>query len=114
MARMLDPPPQEYSDSLSDSEEYDSDEPPSALGYSEMSTVNQDADWEQQVDIDSVSPLHIRKPKHPLISTSVPEYAPWLRGSLLVRRVSAGAQGPTGRLAGSLRWKLMSRRTTGA
>lgn len=56
MARLLDPPPQEYSDSLSDSEDYDSDEPPSALGYSEMSTANQeDADWEQQVDIDSVS-----------------------------------------------------------
>lgn len=56
MARLLDapPPPQDYSDSLSDSEEYDSDEPTSALGYSELSTVNQDADWEQQVDIDSV------------------------------------------------------------
>lgn len=56
MARLLNPPPQEDSDSFSDSDSYDSDEPPSALGYSEMSAVIQDAEREQQAAIDSVSP----------------------------------------------------------
>lgn len=59
MARLLDPAPttHEYSDSVTDSDDYDeSEDRTSALGYSELSTVNQEADWEQQVDIDSVSP----------------------------------------------------------
>lgn len=57
MARLLDPPSQhDYPDSLSDSDDYDeSEDRTSALGYSELSTVNQEADWEQQVDVDSVS-----------------------------------------------------------
>jgi hypothetical protein len=61
MARLLDLPPQEYSDSVSDSDDYDdSDEPSSPLGLAEPYANQQDAEWEPQweqppVDIDSVS-----------------------------------------------------------
>lgn len=54
MPRLVASPRHAYSDSISDSDDYDdSDDPGSALEYSGM-TANQDAEWDQQVDIDSV------------------------------------------------------------